>query len=88
MTAEPFPPPPSQGIGQTLISTKIDKAGRIYNLFRDDLSSTGHYHLEIYDERTPYIVILFFSKFDANSLLETFNEIMVEALNDIAKTAS
>jgi len=88
MTAKPFPPSPSHGIGQTPISTKIDKAGRIYNLFRDDLSSTGHYHLEIYDERTPYMVILFFSAFDANNLIETFNEIMVEALNDIAKTAS
>jgi len=83
-----FPPPPSQDIGQTLISTKIDKAGRVFNLFRDDSSSTGSYHLEIYDERVPYMVILFFSKFDANSLLETFTEIMTDALNDITKTAS
>jgi len=79
--------PPSQDIGQTLISTKIDKAGRIYNLFRDERCARS-YHLEIYDERTPYIVILFFSAFDANNLIETFNEVMVEALNDIAKTAS
>jgi len=77
----------SQDIGQTLISTKIDKAGRIYNLFRDERCARS-YHLEIYDERVPYTVILFFSAYDANNLIETLTDIMTDALNDISKIAS